>query len=112
MIRERRNSSQTYAPDRVLPGGELFVFIEKLMQKYPVMGPKERPDQPGFHHFDWLETPKNFIPDYTTTTIPPKKAFFSPDETLFRFELDSSPKLAVVREKFPFVLAGDFPLLK
>lgn len=109
MISEHRNNSQRFAPDRVLPGGELLVFIEKLMQKYPVMGPRERSDQPGFYRFDWLETPRDFIPDYTTTTIPPKKAFFPPHETLFRFELESTPKLAMVQEDFPFVLAGVHP---
>jgi sulfhydrogenase subunit beta (sulfur reductase) len=109
MIQKHRNSSLAYAPDRVLSGEKLFVFIEKLMQKYPVMGPRERSDQPGFYRFDWLEAPQNFVPDYTTTAIPPKKAFFPPDEILFRFELGSPPKLDIVQENFPFVLAGVHP---
>jgi len=94
---------------RVFPVRGLVTLVEQLMQKHPVMGPRERADQPGFYKFDWLETPEDFIPEYTTTTLPPKKAFFPPEQTLFRFQSGLPPEFRMIRENFPFVLAGVHP---
>ena len=93
----------------VITADELLHFFRRLLQKQPVMGPRERPDQPGFYYFDWLERAEDFALDYIATTIPPKKAFFPPNETLFTFKTGNPPQLAPVFEEFPFVLAGVHP---
>ncbi|MCF8129018.1 MAG: hypothetical protein K9N10_10930, partial [Deltaproteobacteria bacterium] len=62
----------------LLHGDELKGLIGKIMKSRAVMGPKERPDQPGFHYFDWLGSPEELVWNYSTTTLPPKKAFFPP----------------------------------
>lgn len=93
----------------VLSSDQLHAFIETLMGKMPLMGPRQRPDQPGFYHFDWLTSPEELALHYTTTTIPPKKAFFPPVETLFTFKLSNPPEMTRIREETPFVLAGVHP---
>lgn len=95
--------------DYVLSQGGLHHFLGSLMETQPVMGPKERADQPGFHHFALLNDPREFAADYTTTTIPPKAAFFPPNEKLFSFTLKRPPYFTVSRDTFPFVLAGVHP---
>ena len=87
---------------------DLLDFVGCLLRKLPVMAPRERPDQPGFYYFDWLDGAEDFTADYVTTTIPPKKAFFPPEETLFTFKTNP-PELAPVFDEFPFVLAGVHP---
>jgi len=94
---------------RVLPAEEMTRLIDCLMKDRAVMGPVERPGQPGHHAFEWLKSPEQFVPDYVTTTIPPKKAFFPPVETLFTFDSSLPPKLTTVREEAPFVLVGVHP---
>lgn len=66
-------------------------FIGRLIAEGPVMGPRERRTQPGFVKFDWLTAPEQLTLSYTTTTIPPKKAFFPPRQPLFEFELSAPP---------------------
>lgn len=109
MINDYRNNSRKIAPEMVLPAGELTTFIGSLMQRYPVMGPRERLDQPGFYYFDWLRAPRDFTPHYTTTTLPPKKAFFQPYEILFHFKSVYPPEIRIERENFPFALVGVHP---
>lgn len=94
---------------RVMSSEDLLDFLGHLMKSEPVMVPMERPDQPGFHVFDWLSRPEDLVLNYTTTTLPPKKAFFPPTETLFRFRGDDPPKLTPVKESGPFVLMGIHP---
>ena len=61
------------------------LFLARLMEDRTVVGPRQRPNQPGFHYFDQLNDPLDLTLDYVTTTIPPKKFFFPPTETLFLF---------------------------
>jgi ferredoxin len=84
-------------------------LIKKLLDHYPVMAPKERADQPGFFHFDWLNHPEELVLDYVTTTLPPKKAFFPPSQTLLNFALGEPPKLEAVGDDQPFALVGVHP---
>lgn len=86
--------------------GEL---LKEIMERKPVMGPTERKDQPGFVHFDFLRAPDEFVTDYVTTTLPPKKAFFQPSETLFTFTMEDPPELNLISDVTPFVLAGVHP---
>ncbi len=95
--------------ERLITEANLRRWIGEIMADRPVMGVRERPDQPGFHHFDWLPDPEAFTPDYTTTTIPPKKAFFPPLEPLFRFSLEDPPVLTPMGDDFPFLLLGVHP---
>jgi len=73
------------------------------------MGPTERRDQPGFYHFDWLHSADELALDYTTTTIPPKKAFFPPRQVLFDFKLTAPPQIETVCGVEPFTLVGVHP---
>jgi sulfhydrogenase subunit beta (sulfur reductase) len=96
-------------PEYVIPKAEVFELLYRAMRQGPVMGPKEREDQPGFHYFEWLKNPEEIVTEYITTTIPPKKAFFPPSQTLFSFELGHPSKLADAAEREEFVLAGVHP---
>jgi sulfhydrogenase subunit beta (sulfur reductase) len=94
----------------LMPADELLVFLGKMMEKRPVMGVRERKSQPGSYLFDWLERPEDFVAEYVTTTLPPKKAFFPPKETLFSYELSQPPDLKLeAEERGDFVLAGVHP---
>jgi sulfhydrogenase subunit beta (sulfur reductase) len=85
-------------------------ILAGILDRQPVMGPVERPDQPGFFMFDWLKRAEDFRFDYTATTIPPKKAFFPPEERLFRFNLEEDPpELEMIRGEGPFTLVGVHP---
>lgn len=84
-------------------------FIGRLIAEGPVMGPRERRTQPGFVKFDWLTAPEQLTLSYTTTTIPPKKAFFPPRQPLFEFELSAPPTITTVQEATPFTLVGVHP---
>jgi sulfhydrogenase subunit beta (sulfur reductase) len=94
---------------RVLSTAALNRFLEAVMAERPVMGPRERRDQPGFYRFDWLETADDFAPEYPTTTLPPKKAFAAPRETLFTFTMEAPPSRHLEFDAFPFVLLGVHP---
>ena len=94
---------------RLISTDDFIDFIGRIMTKEKVMGPVERADQPGFHLFDWLRGPEDLVLHYTTTTLPPKKAFFPPEETLFRFDAGNPPELTPVEEETPFVLVGVHP---
>jgi len=93
----------------VISQAGLYDFLGALMASQPVMGPTERPDQPGHHHFARLNDPAQFAADYTTTTLPPKAAFSPPNETLFAFSLRRPPRFSLARDTFPFVLIGVHP---
>lgn len=84
-------------------------LLDRLMQDVEVIGPVERQDQPGFYRFDRLASSADLAVSYTTTTLPPKAAFFPPVETLFRFDQDGAPHIAEQRDDSPFVLAGVHP---
>ncbi len=88
---------------------ELESVLRETLKDMPVMGPKERENQPGFYCFDWLNRPQEFVPEYITTTLPPKKAFFPPSQILFSFDLDHPPVLHETAEESRFVLAGVHP---
>ena len=94
---------------RVISSAGLLDFTARIMETGPVMGPMERPDQPGFHVFDILRRPQDLVLRYTTTTMPPKKAFFPPTETVFRFTSGDPPSLEPVRGDPPRVLLGVHP---
>jgi formate hydrogenlyase subunit 6/NADH:ubiquinone oxidoreductase subunit I len=88
-------------------------LIQHLLDRGPVMAPKERPDQPGFHLFDWVDGPEEVVLDYVTTTMPPKKAFFRPVEPLFKFsggeEPKDPPEVEPLRDESRFALFGVHP---
>ncbi len=84
-------------------------FFGRLIEEGPVMGPRERISQPGFVMFDWLDSAEQLRLEYTTTTIPPKKAFFPPRQPLFEFELSEPPKITTVQEFSAFTLVGVHP---
>ncbi len=102
----RARSLPTYC---VLSFSSVPEFVGAIMEKEPVMGPMERPDQPGYCVFDWLNRPEDLVLRYTTTTLPPKKAFFPATETVFRFTAGDPPEITSVREDDPFVLFGVHP---
>lgn len=85
------------------------VFLASVMEDWAVVGPRQRPDQPGFHHFDHVKDPLDLTLDYTTTTIPPKKVFFPPTETLFRFTESNPPNIDIATDTTPFILIGVHP---
>ncbi len=85
------------------------IFLTRLVEAGTVFGPRERPDQPGFHHFDRLNDPLDLTLDYVTTTIPPKKVFFPPIETLFSFTENGALSVNRIREYTPFTLIGVHP---
>lgn len=84
-------------------------FYGRLIDEGPVMGPRERVRQPGFVHFDWLERAEDLVLQYTTTTVPPKKAFFPPRDVLFEFETTTPPRITARRDTWPFILVGVHP---
>lgn len=86
-----------------------YPFLSRVLEEFPVMGPMERRNQPGFFSFDYLNRAEDFVPHYVTTTIPPKKAYFQPSETLFTFTEGRPPELKLVSDIVPFVLAGVHP---
>lgn len=85
------------------------LFLVRLLADGTVVGPRERKDQPGFHHFDRLDDPLDLTLGYVTTTIPPKKVFFPPIETLFSFTENGLPAIDRVRDTAPFILIGVHP---
>lgn len=93
----------------VITRDELYRLFDQLLTMYPVMGPRERLNQPGFYYFDWLRGSRDLVLEYITTTIPPKKAFFPPVETMLTFNLGDPPVIKPVFDDRPFVLAGVHP---
>jgi ferredoxin len=97
-------------PDAYVISHDRFAeVLGRIMAEKPVMGPVQRPDQPGFFLFDWMKTPADFQPDYKPTTLPPKKAFFPPEERLFSFTLEDQPRLEMIHDGSPFALVGVHP---
>ena len=94
---------------RTLTFEEADRLFQKLFEDGPVMGPCERRGRPGSHHFDWLEGPEQLSLSYTTTTLPPKKAFFPPEQELFRFDLTPPLKIEGSLDDTPFTLVGVHP---
>jgi len=86
-------------------------FLADLVSGNTVMGPTERSDQPGFYRFDFVESPEALVREYTTTTLPPKKAFFPPTETIFtcRFSDEGPLNIEPALDEEPFVLCGVHP---
>jgi formate hydrogenlyase subunit 6/NADH:ubiquinone oxidoreductase subunit I len=84
-------------------------FLARLVEDGPVVGPRERQNQPGFHHFDRLDDPLDLTLSYVTTTIPPKRFFFPPVETLFSFTENDPPEIDLVRETTQYTLIGIHP---
>lgn len=111
MIQETNASIEFVKPisEFIISTEGLYSFIASLLESWVVKGPRERPDQPGFYYFDRLERAEELALEYVTTTIPPKKAFFKPVETLFRFSLKGPPKIEVEADSAPFILAGVHP---
>jgi sulfhydrogenase subunit beta (sulfur reductase) len=93
----------------VITKDALLELVEGMLKDMPVMGPKEREDQPGFHYFGWLNSPEEFVAEYVTTTMPPKKAFFPPSQILFTYELNHSPVVFDATESSRFALVGVHP---
>jgi len=83
--------------------------MARLLEGQVVFGPRQRPDQPGFYYFDRLDDPRALVLNYVTTTVPPKKVFFPPVETLFSFAETGPPKIDLTLESTPFILVGVHP---
>jgi sulfhydrogenase subunit beta (sulfur reductase) len=85
------------------------LFLASLVEDGTVIAPRQRQDQPGFYYFDFLNDPKDLTLDYVTTTIPPKKFFFPPIETLLSFTENGAPEVDRIQESTWFVLIGVHP---
>ncbi len=85
------------------------LFLARMIEEATLVGPRERPGQPGFNYFDVLRDPSELQLAYISTTIPPKKVFFPPTETLFSFMEDGLPQVDRVRETAPLILIGVHP---
>lgn len=88
---------------------EMERLLADLLKDLPVMGPRCRPKAPETVIFDWLEKPSDWVPEYTTTDLPPKKGFFPPEETVFTYREGDPPELSSP-EIEPFVLLEQAPL--
>lgn len=84
-------------------------LFASLLARRPVMAPTERAKQPGSYAFEWVERVEHITLQYQTTTIPPKKAFFPPVETLFKFKTGTPPEIRPIFDQSQFVLAGVHP---
>lgn len=93
----------------VITGDALGDLLRRLINRQRVMGPTERKTQPGFHYFDWIDDPDDIALDYLRTTIPPKKAFFPPEETILEFEDGDPPQARAVIDEDPVALVGVHP---
>ncbi len=94
---------------RTLTFDEAAGFFRRLFDYGPVMGPHERHRQQGSYHFGWLQGPEELVLDYTSTTLPPKKAFFPPRQMLFEFTLTDPPEFESKFDTAPFTLVGAHP---
>ncbi len=65
-----------------LPQEHVAQFVEHLMQKGAVFGPKSKGKK---FVFDRISSPEEAVLDYQTTILPPKKFFQPPVEPLFKF---------------------------
>ncbi|MFO8081909.1 MAG: 4Fe-4S dicluster domain-containing protein [Armatimonadota bacterium] len=101
--------AKSQATEVVMTQAATSGFIQRLIDEGPVMGPRERSKHPGFVKFDWLNSADDLTLEYTTTTIPPKKAFFPPEQVLFDFKLTEPPEITAVQEAEPFTLVGVHP---
>ncbi len=101
--------ARNHPAHRRITESDLREWVAGILDRGPVMGPMERPEQPGFHVFDRLERPGDLVLSFTTTTLPPKKAFFPPEETVLRFKAGDPPELTPVRGTPPRVLLGVHP---
>ncbi len=86
-----------------------FDLLATLSETLPVIGPRERQDQPGFHHFGPIRRPEDLALDYVTTTLPPKDCFFQPSEPIYTFTLSHPPQLKLISDVARFVLVGIHP---
>jgi sulfhydrogenase subunit beta (sulfur reductase) len=93
----------------IIESSDVRDFFNDLIQMQPLMGPRERSRQPGHYQFDWLESADELVLDYTSTTLPAKKAFAAPREVLFEFSLGDPPDITHVRHTDPFTLVGVHP---
>ena len=93
----------------VIEHEELHALVERLVRQWPVMGPKERQQQPGFYYFDWLRSADELVWDYVTTTLPPKKAFFPPREPFLEFSRTDPANIRSMTDEGPLVLVGMHP---
>ena len=96
-------------PTYLISREELQSLLDQLMQDMPVIGPVVRPEQPGFYRFNRLESADELTGEYTTTTLPPKTAFFPPVDRLFTFGRDGAPYIEEQTEESSFVLIGVHP---
>jgi len=94
---------------RSLTVDEADRLFRSLFDYGPVMGPHERRRQQGSYHFGWLQGPEELALDYTSTTLPPKKAFFPPRQVLFEFKLTEPPQFEEQFDATPFTLVGVHP---
>ena len=84
-------------------------FWRSVLETLSVFGPVERSGQPGSFKFDWVGDAEELVLEYPTTTLPPKKAFFPPVDTVLSFSMGDPPEIASIKEDRPFVLAGVHP---
>ncbi len=85
-------------------------LFESVIRGGTLIGPQERKDQPGFFSFGPIENPDEIDLAGGIEGLPPKAAFFPPQETLFTFSLSETPPLLDAKlEDAPVTLAGVHP---
>lgn len=102
---------------RTFKADDLSTLLLDWLRFKPVIGPKERRDQPGLYYFDWIESRDDEVErlarllagGYAATTIPPKTAFFPTRESLFRFTADGPVLPEKEEQKKDFLLVGVHP---
>jgi sulfhydrogenase subunit beta (sulfur reductase) len=88
---------------KILPKSALPAWIRSLSADQRVIGPAIRP---AGVVFDEVHSADEVAWEYTTTILPPKKAFLPPRETLLRFQTDRGLQLEAQDESRPTVLLG------
>jgi len=90
----------------VLEKGKLGAFVEKLISRAEVVGPKKKD---GFFVFDVVKSPEEICLDYTSTILPPKKYLLPQEEPILRFTLGETPQVEPVIEAEERILFGVHP---
>ncbi|MBI5652835.1 MAG: 4Fe-4S dicluster domain-containing protein [Chloroflexi bacterium] len=87
----------------VISKEDIASFIARLVTEYEVVAPVARENKFAFAP---ITDPAQVRLDYTTTILPPKKAFLPPEETLFAFKLNGAFTTQPIFDERPRVLLG------
>jgi len=92
----RRGNTMSYF---FLKESDLKDFVRKLISSAPVIAPVARKNKFVFAD---LESPDELRLDYDITILPPKKAFFPPNQTLLSFKENKATSAIRPREQILF----------